>query len=1767
MDVVGQLGGMVFASTGTDDYVYFSQGNVLVTAQLNNHQLIKTATSTLPAVAQDLVVSGSYLYIIFSHIDYQHRLEIWDISNPAVPQYASYINFDSDTETFNKLCVDGNFLYIMKGNDQDIESIFILDLTDPVFPQSVTTFGQKMSAFTVKNNKGYGLYGDDWNSLTNKLVVLDLSDKTNIQEQGEIVVPYGERLAVDTDRVFVTCDQTRGLVVADVSNPLLPALIGQYGVGIETYSELFYNNNHLYIDARRKIHVIDVTDGTQPQLVINYDLDWFVHIDQVTSIDLIYRMNQKLNILDVSDPANPQPGDTIDEPTQIRSQTIQGNLYFGIGDEEVVIYDISDPDSPSLVSRLDINSANKVFVNGQRVLIADWGTSLFIYELDGSNTLQLQSTYTTSNPVMDITWHGNYISILTSVFPKAGATADIEVINISDLKNPVRSDIYTLPGVGSDIQMALDDTLLIATYNVVENGQGFQLIGMSQPETPVLLKQMETNILPQSLVIVDSLLFVGYNSDPDTGYAEVRVYNIIDPTDPVLLQTFQSALSGPIYEMIYLNGILFASFKNTGVASFAYDIETNNFSEGPSVDYEDALLINGYVPQSLDKLIPELSPVERYLYVVGGYAYDHELLGKQGVKIIKAGGGGSGPDVYTLKVQIDPAEAANKGANVEVTPDKAEYSEGESVALKAINGEDGWAFKEYSGDASGNSKETTVAMTGAKKNKEVTAHYVQPILTVTSEFSPREVVCPCDVNDKLFYVWRLYFKADEDDDWLVKSVKLQNTKDKYGIEFAFLHAGLNFSKGTFNADTSEITFTFSESPVVPANSTIIMDVDFSMKIDAEMPTCLIDKAYEYQLQLKKLAHVNADPVTYDNGLILGPTPTNSNSVFIARVENFSGWGFGSIQEAIESELTSEADILELCPGVYTEDVVVKKSLTIKSKEGREKTVVKMTPDNMSAIFKIMADNVRIEDLTISGEGRKKDKYVPGIAVWDGIKNIEIHNNYIFNVFEGITLYNTSGNCVIDSNLIEDTHPVGIKLDERSRGFTIKHNTIKNVMEGIRVEDQCNNINIEKNHFEKNKSAMVLESIENSTIHGNTFKDFSSANVKYDPVILLYEECKDNRIYNHSISDSGVFIKSKANFKNTISNNSVYKLVIQSTTKHVVDSNTVTQLIVQYSDKGNKFRYNLISNPNGTGIICEYSDENEFIGNKVMQCKGNGIRLGKDNNNFARSLKNRFSLNIITGSDSSGFVLFNSHQNTFYRNTITNNKRYGIRLYDCGYITFEDMEIMYNEIANNTLYGISVESTYNVLIDLNDIHHNGKGGIYLNRGQDTRIESNKIHHHITTKKYTGYGIDCENHSRIDLKNNNIYKNCEGLWLSYGSYAYAEGNTIKNSKCSHTGIHVDQASIDLFYNQLINNTGDGIWLENGGTANIAQNNIYGNSGFGVNNMDASITIDANDNWWGNASGPSGSDVNGNITAVSWASTPVVMVATMEYDTLFLAVDQQDSNRVFFQNFNNPDDVIDVHIQDNLGWITDTLRTGIAMQDSIGAIVSIDIPVPSGQVSTTNNWVHVTGQSQNDSNVSASDSCLVIAYEQVVSQFSVMPDTIQLMTGQFFQFKALCVDQYQNSISAEVDWQAVGGTIDSSGTFTAGDTTGIFLVTAKMRHSQMEALAVVIIQDNTDVDEEVDRTLPAEFVLYQNYPNPFNPVTTIKFDLPGTAFVSLKVFNIAGQKIRTLINRKIQAGHQSVVWDGKNESGNQMPSGMYIYIIRAGEFRQSRKMILMK
>ena len=137
----------------------------------------------------------------------------------------------------------------------------------------------------------------------------------------------------------------------------------------------------------------------------------------------------------------------------------------------------------------------------------------------------------------------------------------------------------------------------------------------------------------------------------------------------------------------------------------------------------------------------------------------------------------------------------------------------------------------------------------------------------------------------------------------------------------------------------------------------------------------------------------------------------------------------------------------------------------------------------------------------------------------------------------------------------------------------------------------------------------------------------------------------------------------------------------------------------------------------------------------------------------------------------------------------------------------------------------------------------------------------------------------------------------------------------------------------------------------------------------------------------------------------------------------------------------------------------------------------------------------------------------------------------------------------------WEYLGGLVD-----TARNE-----VTAEI--SQLGTFALFTTKSPVGVEDEQESELPYRFELSQNYPNPFNPVTTIEYGIPTRSQVTIEIFNVLGQRVRTLVNGTQSAGSYRVEWAGTDDAGQSVPTGVYLYRFQAGDVVQTKKMLLIK
>ncbi len=174
---------------------------------------------------------------------------------------------------------------------------------------------------------------------------------------------------------------------------------------------------------------------------------------------------------------------------------------------------------------------------------------------------------------------------------------------------------------------------------------------------------------------------------------------------------------------------------------------------------------------------------------------------------------------------------------------------------------------------------------------------------------------------------------------------------------------------------------------------------------------------------------------------------------------------------------------------------------------------------------------------------------------------------------------------------------------------------------------------------------------------------------------------------------------------------------------------------------------------------------------------------------------------------------------------------------------------------------------------------------------------------------------------------------------------------------------------------------------------------------------------------------------------------------------------------------------------------------------------------------------------------------------------PDTVRIMTEDTFYGS----DENVNA-RATLDFDAAGNII-----FMENSNEHVFFLSPPgegATNSFTTTGADTFIVDEAIVGiETIGTAVPGEYRLEANYPNPFNPTTTIQYQLAKSGQTRLTIFNSLGEEVRTLVNDHQSAGTYSATWDGRNNNGQLAASGIYIYMLRSGDFTESRRMAFLK
>jgi hypothetical protein len=259
-------------------------------------------------------------------------------------------------------------------------------------------------------------------------------------------------------------------------------------------------------------------------------------------------------------------------------------------------------------------------------------------------------------------------------------------------------------------------------------------------------------------------------------------------------------------------------------------------------------------------------------------------------------------------------------------------------------------------------------------------------------------------------------------------------------------------------------------------------------------------------------------------------------------------------------------------------------------------------------------------------------------------------------------------------------------------------------------------------------------------------------------------------------------------------------------------------------------------------------------------------------------------------------------------------------------------------------------------------------------------------------------------------------------------------------------------------ILNNGGDGLLVDSEFPLTIHRSNISGNSGFGINN-DGPGAVFAENNWWGNASGP-GSSVNGTVQASTWQSATISLFAGATDDSIYVLPGASDRLPIVAARWNEKNDSMTVSASDSKGWLQPISNLVVMQIDSVPAIISANYSISPDALPGDTSMVVVRAQSITAPGIAAQDTFFIVVYAPSLVKLNILKDTLHILPGDTVSFIAYGFDQNGNEMPFSPVWTGGGGTISGAGLYVAGNDTGSFFVHVSDTIAGVHDSVVVII-----------------------------------------------------------------------------------------------------------
>lgn len=1654
MNNVFQLGGFIRDGFVKGNNLFLIQGNTFAVYDISGNQTEKISGINFDDEITSFFISGNYAYLGYGQTD--GYFVVLDITNPSNPINLTTSPLKLTGKSVKKIFVSNNYAYISLNNNPFI----IVNVSNPANPTLVYTSIYTSYDIFVKGSYAYL-------TESNKFRILDISTPTSPIDKSNILLGSWKNVLVYGNYAYLSggiyYNDSSGVCIINISDVNNPSLAGSFGrtdnkmkIGrmVALGSNLYFcNDSTHFISLNVSNPSIPSIDGqlnksgyevlsidSTSKIVYTYLNDYLKNISIVNPSNLILQKNTEFNFTQIANYVN-----------------ASGNKLWVCGDEKLIKYDITTSltDAGANIvfekSYPQYAKARFILFKGNIGYLNFNNDTLHIIDFTNVNSPTLLAKYKASNTIIQYVIRDNYLYLVTEL------SNMLEILNISNPSAPAKvgqlfldgniKDLYIPPAQSNNL---MNQIYLYAAYYKNNYTYGYKIINVTNPVTPSLTYDSQISPYhPVAIRTIDNVLLLLQLDEARISWF-LTAYDITNPTNYSILSSVSGSKSRAWGLEIDQAGFVYISLPDSNlIKMYKYNKSMNGFEFVKQISAISPTQFSQYIPSTTSSFVNDDDQYSYYIAQSGYASYGFN----NSKKFVSGSKGTTGVQIVARKpplgkVLLDmviwPPQAANEGCTTSPAPGQYEYQINSVVSLTATaNATQGWNFKEWTGSISGTNPSTTIVM---DQNKTAVANFVKPQLNI-SEYSTPKCLCPEDFNRRVV-VAQGRLTANEISDWYVTQIKFEGlgncneVKDFDTVIFSI--PGKQFSS-KYTVDNGYVVFNFSPALVVPKGSFLGWALYYALNDSLLFVKCPMDTIKEFGVRLKAV-DVSAVPADYPNGLKVGEATTPF--VKIACVFNIpKALAFTKIINAVNSPQTTDNDSIVVCPGEYREnEIIIQKSISINGKGGPE--VTELNNINSNKLFTIKKKNVSIRGfkfddviiyssnsiIEVEGDNSTIENcYFENIYSYTAIRyrfvrniklsDIKIFRSYPPNTFQkyfaGISFLGSKNIEILNSN-ISNIYGFGLEIDECDSIKLINLNLISNYT-GLYV-NKSKYIYIDGGSFNQNgKKDNFISGLSQNGIQINESK---------------YGEIKNCENINNNRSN-GLFLTKTEDFKVKnlkISNNFTNGIELDSCNFIEISNVNIFKNswgeLLSHSSSNCK-----IENNNFNGGLNKNDQEIIFSAVKLIDSDMNLFRQNKVQMSGTGLVLNNSKFNIIDNNDftdnQSGVILYSSSNNIFKYNIIDKNgnksKKSAIGL------------SLRARSSKNLITHNSINRNY-----LPEFPQNSMGLTITDSSNENDINNNSIF-------LNGIGLFLVNAHKNKISHNRIYKNSYTGIFSKKSDNFIFGNNFQENGTnemtlkhltdfyvpkSFTAIHLDSSKADVKNNMILNDEGNGVYLENNSNATISENNIQGNKKFGVINSDSTYLVNAQNNYWGAPSGPGGlgsgqgDKVGGNVNYTNWKTTPVNLIANPSKDTLITLANKTDSASIFFNNLNNLNDTLNVTISDSLGWFTGQTSQNLILKDSLGAELKLIFNIPNNALPNTINRTKVVAKSKSDTTLSITKILFTKIYQQSLSKITIYPENAKVGQKMSYQFNAFGFDQYDNQMNFTKIWTATGGTIDSTG-----------------------------------------------------------------------------------------------------------------------------------------